>query len=100
MSVEALGQDKLHRVRVGEASVMVVRHEGQVYAMADVCSHMGCSLAEGHLEGDSVRCDCHGSRYALADGRVLDGPSTYWQPSYRVRIRNGQIEIGGREYPS
>ncbi len=73
--------------------VLLVRHAGRIYAMSDVCSHLGCKLSEGHLEGDSVRCECHGSRYALEDGRALDGPSTYTQPLFETRLRNGQIAV-------
>jgi len=28
---------------------------------------------------------------------VLDGPATYWQHAYDVRVRDGQIEIRLRE---
>jgi nitrite reductase/ring-hydroxylating ferredoxin subunit len=41
----------------------------------------------------SVRCPWHDSRYALEDGRVLDGPSAFPQPCFDVRIRDGQIEV-------
>jgi nitrite reductase/ring-hydroxylating ferredoxin subunit len=84
----------LRRVDVEGAQVMLVRQGGKIHAMSDVCSHLGCSLAEGHLEGDSVRCDCHGSRYSLEDGKVLDGPSAYCQPVYKTRIYGGQIQVG------
>jgi nitrite reductase/ring-hydroxylating ferredoxin subunit len=62
--------------------------------MSDSCAHEGCSLAEkGVLVGDSIRCTCHGSRYRLEDGLVLEGPSAHPQPVYDVRIRGGQIEV-------
>jgi nitrite reductase/ring-hydroxylating ferredoxin subunit len=62
-------------------------------ALAETCSHLGGPLAEGQLEGNSVRCPWHGSRFALKDGSVLDGPATHPQPCFETRIRNGQIEI-------
>ena len=90
-----LMEGELRRVEVGDAQVLLTRYGGRIYAMSDICSHLGCSLAQGHLEGDSVRCDCHGSRYALEDGKVLDGPSAYYQPAYKTRIYGGQIQVGG-----
>jgi nitrite reductase/ring-hydroxylating ferredoxin subunit/uncharacterized membrane protein len=89
-----LMEGQLRRVDVDGAQVLLTRYGGRIYAISDVCSHLGCSLAEGHLEGESVRCDCHGSRYALQDGKVLDGPSAYFQPAYKTRIYGGQIQVG------
>jgi nitrite reductase/ring-hydroxylating ferredoxin subunit/uncharacterized membrane protein len=92
-----LAEGELRRVQADSGSVLIVRRNGRIYALADTCAHLACSLADGQLEDESVRCGCHGSRYALEDGRVLDGPSTYWQPTYSVRLREGQIEVGKRD---
>lgn len=93
-----LMEGELRRVEVDGAQILLVRHDGRIHALSDVCSHLGCSLAQGHLEGDSVRCDCHGSRFALEDGQVLDGPSTYYQPVLQTRIYGGQIQVGKRKH--
>ncbi len=97
LSTEALVEGQPQRALLDEAPVMLVRSGGTVFALADTCSHLGCSLSESSIEDGTVRCHCHGSRFALADGRVLDGPATYWQPAYDVRVRDGQIEIRLRE---
>lgn len=96
-SAEALVEGKPQRVMLEEAPVMLVRSDGVIFALADTCSHLGCSLSESNIEDGTVRCHCHGSHFALADGRVLDGPSTHWQPAYDVRVRNGQIEVRPRK---
>ncbi len=88
-----LAADQPRQVDADGAPVVLVRRGARIYALADTCSHLGCSLAEGQVEGDSIRCSCHGSRYALADGRVLDGPSTYNQPRLDTRVRDGRIEV-------
>jgi nitrite reductase/ring-hydroxylating ferredoxin subunit/uncharacterized membrane protein len=76
--------------------VVLVRRGGQVYALADNCAHMGGPLSEGCLEGNALRCPWHGSLFALQDGRVLEGPSTYRQTRFDVRSRHGQIEVRAR----
>ena len=88
-----LGDGQLRRADADGVPVLLARQGGQTYALVDTCSHLGCSLADGQLEGDSVRCPCHGSRFALADGRVLDGPATLPQPTFEARMRNGQVEV-------
>jgi nitrite reductase/ring-hydroxylating ferredoxin subunit len=36
-----------------------------------------------------IECPWHFSRYRLADGHVVGGPSVYDQPAYEVRAREG-----------
>jgi nitrite reductase/ring-hydroxylating ferredoxin subunit len=61
--------------------------------MAETCSHFSGPLSEGKLDGDSIVCPYHASRFALEDGRVLNGPAVHPQPCLEVRARNGQIEV-------
>lgn len=88
-----LPENTPRRVQVGEVQVLLVRQGDRIYALGEVCSHLGGPLAEGTIEECSVRCPWHGSHFSLEDGRVLEGPSTYRQPSYETRISNGQIEV-------
>lgn len=81
------------RVVVDDTPVLLVRHSGTVHAIHDRCSHRGCSLSEGELDGETVVCGCHGSRFDLRDGSVQAGPATTDQPSYEVRESGGQVEL-------
>ena len=73
--------------------VLLVRRGQRIFAMAETCSHFSGPLSEGKLVGDSIVCPYHASRFALDDGRVLDGPAVHPQPCLEVRVRNGQIEM-------
>lgn len=85
---------QLKRVELDGVPVALFRHNRRVVAMSDSCAHMGCPLSErGIIEGDSIRCSCHGSRYRIDDGLVIEGPSAHPQPVYDVRVRAGQIEV-------
>jgi len=81
------------RVDVRGVAVVLVRRAGRVYALAETCAHLGGPLSEGQVDDAGIRCPWHGSRFALEDGRILEGPSTYTQPCFEVRIRGGQIEV-------
>jgi nitrite reductase/ring-hydroxylating ferredoxin subunit/uncharacterized membrane protein len=74
-------------------SILLVRRGERIFAMANTCSHFSGPLSEGKFVGDSIVCPYHASRFALDDGRVLDGPAVHPQPCLEVRIRNGQIEV-------
>jgi nitrite reductase/ring-hydroxylating ferredoxin subunit/uncharacterized membrane protein len=88
-----LRENELRRVDAGGTPVLLVRRGNRIYAIAETCAHLGGPLSEGKLEGATVRCPWHGSRFSLEDGRVLEGPSVHAQPVLEVRIRDGQIEV-------
>jgi nitrite reductase/ring-hydroxylating ferredoxin subunit/uncharacterized membrane protein len=85
---------QLKRIELDGVAVALFRHGRRVVAMSDSCAHRGCPLSErGIIEGDSIRCSCHNSRYRIDDGLVIEGPSAHPQPVYDVRVRGGQIEV-------
>jgi 3-phenylpropionate/trans-cinnamate dioxygenase ferredoxin subunit len=61
--------------------------DGHLYAFDDTCTHLGCSLATGKLDGTTVTCRCHGSQFNVTSGAVLRGPAQ--RP---VRSRLVQVE--------
>ena len=88
-----LTESKLTRAMYQGTPILLVRRGDRLFAMAETCSHFSGPLSEGKLEGDTVVCPYHSSRFALEDGRVLDGPAVHPQPCLEVRTRNGQIEV-------
>ena len=96
----SLIDSKLTRAIYQAAPILLVRRGERLFAMAETCCHFSGPLSEGKLEGDSVVCPYHFSRFALEDGRVLDGPAVHPQPCLEVRTRNGQIEVRRASAPS
>jgi nitrite reductase/ring-hydroxylating ferredoxin subunit/uncharacterized membrane protein len=93
---DRLEEGQLVRRSAAGTGVLLVRYEGSVHALIDRCSHRGCSLSEGALDGDEVVCPCHGSRFRL-DGRLIKGPATGPQPTLETRVRDGKIEVRAAE---
>lgn len=86
--------DRQHRkVEVDGAGVLLYRNDGQVWALANTCSHMGGPLDEGTLADNCVTCPWHGSIFRFTDGGIVRGPATSPQPWYETRVRDGQIEL-------
>jgi nitrite reductase/ring-hydroxylating ferredoxin subunit/uncharacterized membrane protein len=81
------------RIVVDETPVMLLRDGGSFYALHDRCSHRGCSLADGAVDGDAIVCACHGSRFDRRDGSVLQGPATAPQPAFEARVRDDRVEL-------
>ncbi len=81
------------RLKAGINDLVIIREGDRILAVHAQCAHAGGPLAEGALVGDAIECPWHGSRFRLADGHVVRGPSMYDQPAYEVR----RAEAGGWE---
>lgn len=90
---DQLGVGEHRRVSAGEASVLLVRDRGRLYALANTCSHAGGPLDEGEFVDGCVVCPWHGSTFQLVDGAIVRGPASTPQPTYQTRIRDGHIEV-------
>jgi nitrite reductase/ring-hydroxylating ferredoxin subunit/uncharacterized membrane protein len=84
---------RLTRVVVEDTPVLVLKDGEQIFAIHDRCSHRGCSLSDGTIDGDEIVCACHGSRFDRRNGAVRGGPATAPQPAFQVRDREGVIEV-------
>lgn len=94
-----LEEGKLIGARANGLGVLLVRNHGRIHALADRCSHRGCSLHEGRLNDDNtVTCPCHGSTFRL-DGSVVKGPATGPQPTFDIRMNQGTVELKRAEAP-
>ena len=90
---DSLQELTARRVNVKDHPILLYRKGDSVYAISAVCSHDAGNLAEGHYEGCTVECPLHQSVFDLRDGRVIHGPATAAVTAYRVRIRDGQVEV-------
>lgn len=93
LPLDELEDDKPVKANAGGTDVMLLKRGEKIFALANACSHLGGPLNEGSLCNGSITCPWHGSRFALDDGRVLDGPATYAQPRFDVRVQDGQVQV-------
>jgi nitrite reductase/ring-hydroxylating ferredoxin subunit/uncharacterized membrane protein len=84
-------------VDIGDARVVVVRHQTEVFALAATCTHAGGPLDEGTIVEGAIKCPWHGSEFCLRDGAVERGPATTPEPTYVTRIRAGRVEIATQD---
>ena len=80
----------------GEA-VCLVRHEGGISALSDICTHQHFSMSQGDLlEDGTLQCAWHGARYDCRTGEVKQVPATSPLPVYEVRLDGDRILVGPR----
>ncbi len=89
-----LVENKMTAAKAGEISILLVKQNGEIFAIANTCSHLGGPLCDGELKDDcSVVCPWHQSEFSLKDGSVISGPATEPQPKFEVRLKDGQVEV-------
>jgi 3-phenylpropionate/trans-cinnamate dioxygenase ferredoxin subunit len=81
------------RVVFGDLPVAIVRSAGEVYAIHDVCSHASVALSEGEVEGTTIECWLHGSRFDLRTGDPIGLPATRPVPVYPVAVDDGHVFV-------
>jgi 3-phenylpropionate/trans-cinnamate dioxygenase ferredoxin subunit len=86
-------EDAALAVEVGGEPVAVVRSEGEVYAIRDVCSHAEVPLSEGEIDGCTIECWLHGSRFDLRTGKPTGMPATEPVPVYPVKIEGDDVLV-------
>ncbi|MDX6246142.1 MAG: 3-phenylpropionate/trans-cinnamate dioxygenase ferredoxin component [Frankiales bacterium] len=85
------------RVIVGGIPLAIVRSDGEIYAIFDVCSHQDVPLSEGDVEDGAIECWLHGSRFDLATGRPIGLPATKPVPVYPVKIDGDDVLVALQE---
>ncbi len=99
MPANDLQAGKLTRVDVAGIPAVLLKQGKAIYAIAATCSHLGGPLDEGSIQdGNVVQCPWHGSCFRMTDGSVVNGPAVYAQPTFSVRVRNGNIELRRLEH--
>ncbi len=78
-----------------EKTLVAVVHadDGNYYAIRDECSHASVALSEGEIEGCTLECWLHGSRFDLRTGEPTGLPATEPVPVYPVELRDGDIYV-------
>jgi 3-phenylpropionate/trans-cinnamate dioxygenase ferredoxin component len=67
---------------------LAIAHDGdEVFAVEDICSHAAVALSEGDVEGCTVECWLHGSRFDLRTGKPTGLPATEPVSTFPVELR-------------
>ena len=95
--VKEPGSLRVELDRTGPDAIAVVRFEGEVFAIEDVCSHAEVALSEGDVEeykgAPTIECWLHGSCFDLTSGRPTNLPATEPVPVYPVRVDGDDVFV-------
>ncbi|MCL5985761.1 MAG: Rieske (2Fe-2S) protein [Actinobacteria bacterium] len=66
-----VSEGQMREYKMDDKSVLVARVNGKFYAIGNKCTHRGCLLTTGVLEGLIVTCRCHGTKFDVSNGKVV-----------------------------
>jgi Rieske Fe-S protein len=64
---------------------------GTFKAFSATCTHQGCPLAD--VSGGTINCNCHGSKFKIADGSVSNGPAARPLTAKTVTVTGDDITV-------
>jgi 3-phenylpropionate/trans-cinnamate dioxygenase ferredoxin subunit len=77
----------------GTPVAVVHADDDNFYAAYDECSHAAVPLSEGEIDGCTLECWLHGSRFDLRTGEPTGLPATEPVPVYPVEVRDGDLYV-------
>jgi len=81
-------------VEVDGVEIAVVHaDDDNFYAVRDECSHASVALSEGEVDGCTLECWLHGSRFDLRTGEPTGLPATEPVAIFPIEIRDGDIYV-------
>ncbi|MEN7548392.1 Rieske (2Fe-2S) protein [Rapidithrix thailandica] len=84
----------LQLVIAGEKKICLVRNGKNLYAIQNICPHMGASLSEGSVNKlNEVVCPWHHYRFQLTDGQECH-LRTKEAETYPIKVETNGIFIG------
>ena len=64
---------------------------GEFHGFGIICTHDGCEL--NAVANGTINCPCHGSRYAITDGSVVQGPARTGLRVEQIAVDDGRIVL-------
>ena len=79
------------KIFTAEKVVVTQPTEGDFKAFSAVCTHQGCLVSK--IAGEDIDCTCHGSKFSIKDGSVVQGPASKPLEALQAKVSGGQISV-------
>jgi Rieske Fe-S protein len=79
------------KIYTEEQVVVTQPAAGKFKCFTAVCTHQGCLVDD--VSSGTINCPCHGSRYSIANGSVVQGPAPAALASKTINITGDTITL-------
>jgi NADPH-dependent 2,4-dienoyl-CoA reductase/sulfur reductase-like enzyme/nitrite reductase/ring-hydroxylating ferredoxin subunit len=84
---------------VEEEEVLLVRNDGEFFAVSAHCTHYHGPLAEGLVVGNTIRCPWHHACFDLRTGEALQAPAFDPLSCWKAELRGGRVYVSNIKNP-
>lgn len=77
------------KILAAQKIVLTQPQSGEFHGFSAVCTHAGCIV--GTVSGGTINCPCHGSRFSITNGSVVNGPAASPLPSLDIKVQGNAI---------
>ncbi|XP_048370307.1 apoptosis-inducing factor 3 isoform X1 [Sphaerodactylus townsendi] len=91
--VKDLDNGQMREVDLGCGKALLVKENGEFYALGHKCPHYGAPLVKGVLSKGRVRCPWHGACFNIGTGDIEDFPGLDSLPKFQVKIEKEKVYI-------
>lgn len=71
-------------------TVITQPEQGEFKAFDSICTHQACPVAS---VTDTINCDCHGSKYSITDGSVVNPPAPNPLPAKTIKVDGDTLTV-------
>lgn len=73
-----------------DAKVVITQPSpGDFKGLSSICTHAGCPV--DNVADGTINCVCHGSKFSIEDGSVVNGPATEPLADEKISVKGQQI---------
>jgi Rieske Fe-S protein len=77
------------KILIDKKIVITQPHAGTFDAFTAVCTHQGCIVTT--VSGGTINCPCHGSKYSIVNGSVVNGPASSPLAPVSIKVQGTSI---------
>jgi len=80
-------------IEVGGRRIALIKREGMIYAIDDICTHAHAHLSEGEVAGEEIVCPLHFATFNFRTGECTGPPASEDIATYTVRVVGDDVEV-------
>jgi len=84
---------EMKEIEVNGQEVLLVKIQGEFYAVGAKCTHFGAPLADGVLHRGRLRCPWHQACFDAASGELEEPPALDALSKFDTRVEDGEVIV-------